>query len=150
MSDFLAPILFVIQDEAESFWCFKGLMDRVKTNFEKSMKGIKSQLAQLGELIKKYDSTLWVHLEKNKCLDLYFCFRWLLIHFKREFSFEQSMILWECFWTSEDPNYHLYFALACLLSIRDEILSKQMTFDDLLKVNLFHKKFISLFLIFFF
>lgn len=28
MSDLLAPILFEIRDEAESFWCFAGLMQR--------------------------------------------------------------------------------------------------------------------------
>lgn len=29
MSDLLAPILFVIEDELDAFWCFVAYMDRV-------------------------------------------------------------------------------------------------------------------------
>lgn len=29
MSDLLAPLLLVIEDEADTFWCFKGYMDLV-------------------------------------------------------------------------------------------------------------------------
>ena len=31
--------------------------------------------------------------------NLYFCFRWLLIWFKREFSFPDTCTLWEALWT---------------------------------------------------
>ena len=31
--------------------------------------------------------------------NLYFCFRWLLIWFKREFSFPDTCSLWEALWT---------------------------------------------------
>ena len=29
MSDLLSPILFVVKDEVEAFWCFVGFMERV-------------------------------------------------------------------------------------------------------------------------
>lgn len=29
MSDLLSPILFVVRDEAEAFWCFVGFMNQV-------------------------------------------------------------------------------------------------------------------------
>ena len=33
MSDLCAPILAVLRDEAEAFWCFAALMDRLEGNF---------------------------------------------------------------------------------------------------------------------
>ncbi len=34
MSDLLAPILFVIEDELDAFWCFVAYMDRVVRKFK--------------------------------------------------------------------------------------------------------------------
>jgi hypothetical protein len=34
-------------------------------------------------------------LEHNECNNLYFCFRWLIVHFKREFNYQDIMRLWE-------------------------------------------------------
>jgi len=33
MSDLAAPLLYVMQDEAEAFWAFAALMDRCEANF---------------------------------------------------------------------------------------------------------------------
>ena len=33
MSDLAAPILAVMQNEVDAFWCFKALMDRMQANF---------------------------------------------------------------------------------------------------------------------
>lgn len=32
MSDLLSPILFLMEDEVEAFWCFVGFMERVVRN----------------------------------------------------------------------------------------------------------------------
>ena len=34
MSDLLSPILYVMKNEVDAFWCFVGFMDRVASNFE--------------------------------------------------------------------------------------------------------------------
>ena len=34
MSDLLSPLLFVMKNEVDAFWCFVGFMDRVASNFE--------------------------------------------------------------------------------------------------------------------
>ena len=34
MSDLLSPILYVMKNEVDAFWCFVGFMDRVKANFD--------------------------------------------------------------------------------------------------------------------
>lgn len=33
MSDLAAPILVVMQNEADAFWCFVALMERMQSNF---------------------------------------------------------------------------------------------------------------------
>lgn len=44
MSDLLSPILFVLEDESESFWCFVKLMERLGPNFNRDQNGMHSQL----------------------------------------------------------------------------------------------------------
>ena len=49
--------------------------------------------------------------------------RWILIAFKREFSFEDVLRLWEVLWTDYYSNeFVLFVALAVLESHRDVIL----------------------------
>ena len=33
MSDLAAPLVFIMRDEAEAFWCFAALMERLQSNF---------------------------------------------------------------------------------------------------------------------
>ena len=34
MSDLASPILYIMRDEAEAFWCFTALMRRLEGNFQ--------------------------------------------------------------------------------------------------------------------
>ena len=43
--------------------------------------------------------------ESQESSNMYFCFRWLLILFKREFSFPEIMRIWEVSWNAK--NYIL-------------------------------------------
>ncbi len=56
---------------------------------------IKLQLANLKILLEFIDSKFSLYLEKNDSSNMYFCFRWILILFKREFTFPDIMRLWE-------------------------------------------------------
>jgi hypothetical protein len=51
MSDFLSPILFVVDNEVDSFWCFVGLMERLHGNFEMDQALTRRQLMQLRDLV---------------------------------------------------------------------------------------------------
>jgi hypothetical protein len=50
MSDFLAPILYVMGDESESFWCFASLMERLGANFNRDQNGMHAQLLALSKV----------------------------------------------------------------------------------------------------
>ena len=108
MSDLLAPILYVMQNEVDAFWCFAGFMKRVSANFDFDQGGMKKQLGQLTELLKTYDPEFYSYLDAKDSGNLFFVFRWLLIWFKREFPFTDIMHMWEVLWTDKPcPKFHL-------------------------------------------
>jgi len=134
MSDLLSPLLEVLQDESTTFWCFVGYMDIMHDNFVMSQKGMRRQLRDLHLLIELINPDLWDDFVAKGSSDLYFCFRWLLVRFKREFSFEDIKMLWEVFWSGLPcKNFHLIFTVA-LLQIEEDYLRKQdCGFEEILK-----------------
>ncbi|KAM3225608.1 hypothetical protein ACQJBY_058381 [Aegilops geniculata] len=134
MSDFLAPILYVMEDESEAFWCFASLMERLGGNFNRDQNGMHAQLLGLSKLVELLDPSLHNYFRQNDCLNYFFCFRWVLIQFKREFSFDQIMLLWEVLWTHYfSEHFHLYLCVGILKRYRLRIIGEGMDFDTLLK-----------------
>ncbi|CAF95137.1 unnamed protein product, partial [Tetraodon nigroviridis] len=143
MSDLLAPVLFVTQNEVESFWCLTGFMDLLHQNFEESQEAMKQQLLQLSVLLRALDPELCDFLrlvgggrraDSQDSGSLCFCFRWLLIWFKREFSFEDILLLWEVLWTRLPcENFHLLIACSILESQRGELIGSDHDFNTILK-----------------
>ncbi|KAF8902082.1 rab-GTPase-TBC domain-containing protein [Gymnopilus junonius] len=135
MSDLCAPIYIVMTGGEEmTFWCFVEVMNRMKQNFLRDQSGMKKQLSTLQQLIEVMDPELFRHLEKTDALNLFFCFRWVLISFKREFPFEDVLRLWEVLWTDYyTSGFVLFVALAVLESHRDMILRYLVEFDEILK-----------------
>uniref|UniRef100_A0A8C2D6C1 TBC1 domain family member 15 n=1 Tax=Cyprinus carpio TaxID=7962 RepID=A0A8C2D6C1_CYPCA len=134
MSDLLSPLLFVTQNEVESFWCLTGFMDLVHQNFEESQEAMKQQLLQLSLLLRALDPELCDYLDSQDSGSLCFCFRWLLIWFKREFSFEDILSLWEVLWTRLPcENFHLLMACSILESQKRELIGSNHDFNSILK-----------------
>ncbi|CAJ1944606.1 unnamed protein product [Sphenostylis stenocarpa] len=134
MSDLLSPILFVMDDESEAFWCFVALMERLGPNFNRDQNGMHSQLFALSKLVELLDSPLHNYFKQRDCLNYFFCFRWVLIQFKREFEYEKTMRLWEVLWTRYPSEHlHLYVCVAILKRYRGKIMGEEMDFDTLLK-----------------
>ncbi|XP_065093256.1 TBC1 domain family member 15 [Ochlerotatus camptorhynchus] len=134
MSDLLAPILCLVQNQADSFWCFVGFMDKVFNNFDIDQKGMKQQLEHLRTLLAFVNEKLYKYLTDNQSENMYFCFRWLLVWFKREFSNSDIMHLWEVLWTGLPcPNFHLFICVAILDQEMDIFINGQFTFTEILK-----------------
>lgn len=95
---------------------------------------MKAQLSVLQELIALMDPQLYAHLEKTDSLNLFFCFRWILIAFKREFKLEDCLSIWEAIWSSPaTSSFHLFIALSMLESHRGVIIRYLQEFDEVLK-----------------
>ncbi|XP_058055503.1 TBC1 domain family member 17 [Anopheles bellator] len=134
MSDLLAPILSLVQNEAESFWCFVGFMHKVFANFDIDQKGMKQQLEYLRVLLAFVNERLFNYMRENQSENMYFCFRWLLVWFKREFSNADIMQLWEVLWTGLPcPNFHIFVCVAILDQEMDVFIDGQFSFTEILK-----------------
>eukprot|EP00697_Spironema_sp_BW2_P017149 gnl/Spiro4/8718_TR4564_c0_g1_i1.p1 gnl/Spiro4/8718_TR4564_c0_g1~~gnl/Spiro4/8718_TR4564_c0_g1_i1.p1 ORF type:complete len:737 (-),score=204.35 gnl/Spiro4/8718_TR4564_c0_g1_i1:34-2244(-) len=134
MSDLLAPILFWVRDEAEAFWCFAGLMEVMEKNFHKDQNGMQQHLDAMQRLVERLLPDLFAYFQHKNCLSMYFCFRSLLINFKREFAFETIPLLWEPIWSKcLTDRFQLFIALAVLYLNRGVIMENQLEFDDMLK-----------------
>ncbi|XP_033080031.1 TBC1 domain family member 17 isoform X2 [Trachypithecus francoisi] len=134
MSDLLSPILYVIQNEVDAFWCFCGFMELVQGNFEESQETMKRQLGRLLLLLRVLDPQLCDFLDSQDSGSLCFCFRWLLIWFKREFPFPDVLRLWEVLWTGlPGPNLHLLVACAILDMERDTLMLSGFGSNEILK-----------------
>lgn len=108
MSDLCSPMIILLDDEADSFWCFERLMRRLRGNFrctDQSV-GVESQLQTLASITQVLDPRLHQHLETLGGGDYLFAFRMFMVLFRREFSFGDSLYLWEMMWALEyDPDF---------------------------------------------
>lgn len=134
MSDLLAPIYAVMQDDAVAFWGFVGFMDRMERNFLRDQSGMRLQLTTLDHLVQLLDPKLYLHLQKLDSTNFFFFFRMLLVWYKREFEWNDVLRLWEGLWTDHlSANFHLFIAVAILEKHRDVIMEHLKGFDEVLK-----------------
>ncbi|KAI0470877.1 GTPase-activating protein GYP7 [Xylariaceae sp. FL0804] len=134
MSDLLAPIYAVMQDDAIAFWGFQHFMDRMERNFLMDQSGMRNQLLTLDHLVHFMDPKLYAHLEKADSTNFFFFFRMLIVWYKREFPWMDILHLWEVLWTDYlSSSFHLFLALAILEKHRDVIMEHLQHFDEVLK-----------------
>lgn len=139
MSDLLAPIYAVIQDDAVAFWAFQKFMERMERNFLRDQSGMRSQLLALDQLVQFMDPELWNHLQSADSTNFFFFFRMILVWYKREFDWMDVLRLWERFWTDFlSAEFHLFLALAILERHRDVIMEHLKHFDEVLKYSMFY------------
>jgi hypothetical protein len=94
MADLLSPILITLQgDESDAFWCFVYYMNKssLKDNFRHDGSGMRRNLQTLERLIKVTDIGLYSHLRTVEATNLFCCFRWFLVNFKR---YNLSLFFW--------------------------------------------------------
>ena len=94
---------------------------------------MRTQLLTLDHLVQLMDPTLYLHLQSADSTNFFF-FRMLLVWYKREFSWPDTLHLWETLWTDYlSSNFHLFVALAILEKHRDVIMQHMKHFDEVLK-----------------
>jgi TBC1 domain family member 15 len=95
-SDLAAPMVESISDEHAAFFAFKHFMVRMKPNFLRDQSGMRDQLRKAEVVLKLIDLPLHQHFFQTDCVNMFMCFRWLLVLFKREFHYDDIKTLWEC------------------------------------------------------
>ncbi|GMH20463.1 hypothetical protein Nepgr_022304 [Nepenthes gracilis] len=107
MNDICSPMTILLENEADSFWCFEHAMRRLRENFKVTATsiGVQSQLSTLSAIIEVIDPKLHQHLEDLDGGEYLFAFQMLMVLFRREFSFVDALYLWELMWGMEyNPN----------------------------------------------
>ena len=134
MSDLLAPLYAVFQDDAVAFWAFVGFMKRMARNFVRDQTGMRAQLTTLDQLVQILDPALYTHLQSADSTNFFFFFRMLLVWYKREFAWSDVLRLWEGLWTDYlSSQFHLFVAVSILEKHRDVIMDHLKHFDEVLK-----------------
>ncbi|GAV89615.1 RabGAP-TBC domain-containing protein [Cephalotus follicularis] len=154
MSDLLSPIITVITEDHEAFWCFVGSMRKARHNFRLDEVGIRRQLNIVSKIIKRKDSHLYRHLEKLQAEDCFFVYRMVVVLFRRELTFEQTICLWEVMWADQaairagigksawsrirqrappTDDLLLYAIAAMVLQRRKLIIEKYSSMDEILR-----------------
>lgn len=154
MSDLLAPIITVMEEDYEAFWCFVGFMRKARHNFRLDEVGIRRQLNTVSKILKSKDSQLFRHLEMLQADDCFFVYRMVVVLFRRELSFEQTLCLWEVMWADQaairagiakstwgrarlrappTEDLLLYAIAACVLQKRKLIIEKYSSMDEIIR-----------------
>ncbi|CCD26568.1 GTPase-activating protein GYP7 NDAI_0H03950 [Naumovozyma dairenensis CBS 421] len=134
MTDLLSPIYYIIRDESLTFWCFVNFMERMERNFLRDQSGIRDQMLTLTELCQLMLPKISKHLAKCDSSNLFFCFRMLLVWFKREFKFNDVISIWENFLTDYYcSQFQLFFILAILQKNSQPIIQNLNQFDQVIK-----------------
>ncbi|KAH7839245.1 hypothetical protein Vadar_001681 [Vaccinium darrowii] len=154
MSDLLSPIIAVMEEDYEAFWCFVGFMRKARHNFRLDEVGIRRQLNIVSKIIKGKDSHLYNHLEKLQAEDCFFVYRMVVVLFRRELNFEQTLCLWEVIWADQaairagiaksawgrmrlrappTDDLLLYAIAACVLQRRKLIVEKYSSMDEIMR-----------------
>ncbi|XP_076930299.1 rab GTPase-activating protein 22-like [Bidens hawaiensis] len=154
MSDLLSPIIAVMTEDHEAFWCFVGFMRKARHNFRLDETGIRRQLSRVSKIIKSKDSHLYKHLEKLQAEDCFFVYRMVVVLFRRELSFEQTICLWEVMWADQaairagvgksgwnrirqrappTEDLLLYAIAASVLQRRKQIIEKYSSMDEIIR-----------------
>lgn len=93
MNDILSRFLIVLGSEAQAYWCLTNYMETVKRDFLDD--GMLDKITHVRLLLRKMDEQLFNHFKANGMEDMLFVHRWLVLTFKREFSFEDALTMFE-------------------------------------------------------
>jgi hypothetical protein len=132
MADLATPLYAELLEESVAFRAYAGLLARIGRNFNVDQTGMQRQLAQLDKLMRFMDPVLHRHFIDIECGHYFFAFRWLLIWFRREFNYRDTLDLWEVLFTRHVGDYPIFIAYAILQVYRDELMACK-AFDEVLK-----------------
>ena len=108
---------------------------------------MKEQLHQLHCVLTVALPSLAAYLDQHESSNMFFCFRWLLVLFKREFSYHDIMRLWEVLWTDLPcPNYHLLLCVAILDTEQDILMENSYGFTEILKVKHYFNSYVKFYI----
>lgn len=119
--------------EADSYWCFTKMMDRIQNNYTNNQPGITKMMKKMEEIIKLVDEGLSKFLDLNEIKFMQFSFRWMNCYLMREFSLKLIIRLWDAYFSEDDAfnNFHLFVCASLLLNFSEK-LKKMNDFQEII------------------
>eukprot|EP00049_Salpingoeca_infusionum_P010097 m.170929 g.170929 ORF g.170929 m.170929 type:complete len:393 (-) comp14541_c0_seq1:323-1501(-) len=93
MNDVLAMILFVMDDEVDAYWCFSKYIETIQKGY--TGEGMTQRAHTLARLLGSLEPDLYARFVELNLHDVGFCHKWLLLGFKREFTWEDAIRMFE-------------------------------------------------------
>jgi len=104
MSDIASLISVVMDNEAQTYICFCAIMERLHHNFSLDGVALSTKFQHLAMLVECFDPQLFAYFKSLGADNMFFCYRWLVLEMKREFSFDDAIIMSEVMWSSLPPQ----------------------------------------------
>ncbi|KAJ6242368.1 rabgap/tbc domain-containing protein [Anaeramoeba flamelloides] len=144
MSDFASPLIYLLEKESDMFWCFVNLMKRIDGNFKKDQKTINKKIEMIKFICRKLDPELYLSINDSKydSDNFLFCYRWILVNFKREYKYEIVLQLWDKMFCNYLTSHLEVFMVFALLKLnRTKIVDQNLNFSEIMYVmNQFVRK----------
>ena len=94
-TDIISIFVVIFESESMAYYCLKKFMDDQLSIFKPETQAFPARCALLGSLIEILDPEFFRFLEANEASNMLFTYRWFLLNLKREFTFDQSVKVFE-------------------------------------------------------
>ena len=94
-TDIVSLFVVIFESESLAYACLKKFMLDQLSIFDPGTDAFPARCALLGSLIEILDPEFYRFLEANEASNMIFTYRWFLLNLKREFTFEQSVKVFE-------------------------------------------------------
>uniref|UniRef100_A0A5S6QT94 Rab-GAP TBC domain-containing protein n=1 Tax=Trichuris muris TaxID=70415 RepID=A0A5S6QT94_TRIMR len=137
MCDLAAPLLVTFDEEVMTYLCFSKLMERMSLLFPGSSSAMDCCLSYVVQLLQVVDQELFDLVYRNgDYTHCFFCYRWFLLDFKRELTYEDTFAVWETIWCANkhlSTNFSVFVAFGLIQLYRDIIVDNSMEFADIIR-----------------
>jgi len=140
MNELLAPLYYCLsydktyQDESEenieadSFWCFYNLMNKVSLSFVSGKnRGLDAKSFIFENCLESVDAEIYNKLVELNIRSEYYCYRWFILLFSQEFEINSVLKLWDLIFSNDDFYYYVvYIGIAIMILKKKIIINGEM------------------------
>ena len=140
MNELLAPLYYCLsydktyQDESEenieadTFWCFYNLMNKVSLSFVSGKnRGLDAKSFIFENCLECVDAEIYNKLVELNIRSEYYCYRWFILLFSQEFEINSVLKLWDLIFSNDDFYYYVvYIGIAIMILKKKIIMNGEM------------------------
>lgn len=121
--------LFVGHSEADTFWCFTGLMSEIRDMYNSQLDadrstGVVAMMTKLTNLLSSEDPELYHKLLQVQGIKPhYYAFRWITLLLSQEFPLPEVLRIWDFLFSDADRfNFLICFCCSMLMLLKSDLM----------------------------